>query len=157
MMTFRSKTLAAVLFAALFVLPAYAADTTAPIAQTPAHIALAKAYVAAVPVEDEVKAAIADMAQKVAPDQRALFKQLGETSVDYTRLRTSAEQSVAQVFTDDEIKAMTTFYSSPEGQSVRVKMKMYDALMAPVMHDVMQQFAVRLQQNDLLPKGQITQ
>jgi len=150
---FRSETILAVAFA-LVSLPALAADPAPAIAQTPEHLALARDYISAVPVENEVKAAIADMSLKVPADQRVLFKQLGDSSIDYAKLRSSAEIAVAQVFTDDEIKSMKAFYTSPEGQSVRVKMKQYDALMAPVMRDVMQAFAIRLQQNNVLPKAQ---
>ncbi|HEY8963682.1 MAG TPA: DUF2059 domain-containing protein [Alphaproteobacteria bacterium] len=147
--TFRSK-IALLAFVTLFIgTPALAAD-----AET---MALAKEYVATVPVENEVKMAIEHMAQQVPPEQRVLFKQLGEKSIDYTKLRMASEVAVADTFTKEEIKAMTDFYKSDVGKSVRQKMPNYDKRMEPVMTEVMQQFVLRLQENNVLPKAPVAQ
>ena len=114
---------------------------------------LAKEYVATVPVENEVRMAIEHMAQQMPAEQRVLFRQLGEKSIDYNRLRAEAEKAVAETFTESEIKAMTDFYSSPEGQSVRQKMPEYDKRMEPVMTSILQDFVKKLQENNVLPSA----
>lgn len=114
-------------------------------------MALAREYVATVPVENEVKMAIEHMAQQVPAEQRVLFRQLGEKSIDYNRLRSEAEKAVAETFTENEIRAMTEFYKSPEGQAVRAKMPEYDKKMEPVMTSILQEFVKKLQENKVLP------
>jgi hypothetical protein len=154
--TFRSKLLLA---AALCVLSGAAFATTLTTSTTTAttagadipasRMALAKAYVESVPVEDEVRAAVEQMAQNVKPEQRVLFRELAEKNIDYAKLKNTAVLATAQLFTDDEIKAMTTFFSSPEGKSIRAKMPAYEARMQPVMVDVLQTFALKLQENNV--------
>lgn len=146
MMTFRSNIWAIAAFILLLTLPVFAVQ-----AASPETTALAKNYVATVPVENEVRMAIEQMSLQVPAEQRVLFKQLGEKSIDYNRLRAAAEQAVAETFTDEEIKAMTEFYKSPVGQSVRTKMPEYDKRMQPVMTSIMQDFVKRLQENNVLP------
>lgn len=115
------------------------------------RIKLAKQYVATMPIESDVKAAIEALATHVAAEDRVLFRRLGESALDYDRLRAAAELSVLEVFTDKEIKAMIGFYSSPEGQAIRTKMRDYDAKMQPVMTEIMTEFVKKLQENNIVP------
>jgi hypothetical protein len=127
-----------------------ATSTTMP-AVTPERIALAKAYIASVPMEDEIRAAVESMANNIKPEQRVLFRSLADKSIDYNKLRAAAEATTAQMFTDGEIKAMTAFFSTPEGKSIRAKMPAYEQAMTPVMTEVLRDFVVKLQENNVLP------
>lgn len=114
---------------------------------TPERLALAKAYINSVPVEDQVKAAIEDMISRVSADQRVLVRSIAEKTIDYTRLRDAAAQTVAEIFTDAEIKKMTEFFASPEGKSVSAKLPIYEQRMQPVMTDMLRDFVLKLQEN----------
>ena len=154
MMIFRSKLALIAVFVLLLSVPVMAQED-APLPVTPERLALAKQYVATVPLKAQITKAIEQMSQQVPVEQRVLFKELGAKSIDTDKLAASAAQAVAEVFTDEEIKAMTVFYSSPEGQSVRSKMPLYDQKMQPAMAQAMKDFMVKLQENKVLPTGKI--
>lgn len=120
---------------------------------TAERIALAKAYVATLPLEQDIKKAIDALSNRVAPEDRVLFRRLGESAFDYGRLRAAAELSALDVFTDKEIKALTDFYSSPEGQSIRTKNRDYDSRMQPIINELMADFVKKLQENNIVPKN----
>ncbi|MCB1538079.1 MAG: DUF2059 domain-containing protein [Rhodospirillales bacterium] len=150
--TFRSKLFA--LLALLLLAFAGAAYATSPEsppggAVTTERLALAKKYIADVPVEAEVRAAIEQMSNMVAPDQRALYSSLAG-GIDYAKLREAAELAVAQIFTDKEIQAMIDFYGSPEGKSIQTKMPQYESKMQPVMEQVLRGFVEKLQANNVM-------
>lgn len=153
--TFRSKILMAAALAAFGF--AGLANATSQPATAPAapqtysaeKLALAKNYIATVPVKDDIKAAVEEMSQHVAPEQRVLFRSLADKTIDYNRLTTAGELATAELFTEDEIKAMTKFFSSPEGMSIRKKMPAYEARMQPVITEVLQAFALKLQENNV--------
>jgi len=148
MTTFRSKILLLALIAAFglgSVVLATAAETT----YSPEKLKLAKEYVAAMPLEDDVKTGVNQLAEMIAPDQRVLFRSLAASSIDYDRLRAAAELATAEIFTEDEIKAMTAFFSTPQGQSVRAKMPQYEARIQPIMMDVLKDFVTKLQENNI--------
>jgi len=149
MTTFRSKILLIAL-GLFFAAPAEAVDSNTYSAE---KLALAREYIAIVPVETDIKAVIDQFAAQIAPEQRVLFRSIADSSIDYTRLRAAAELAVAEVYTEDEIKAMTKFYKSPEGQSVRAKTTQYDQRMQPVITEVMQKFVQKLQENNVVPGG----
>lgn len=124
---------------------------TAPEAYSAEKLELAKKYVATVPVENDIKRAVEELALKIKPEQRVLYRSLAEKSIDYNRLRAAAELATAELFTEKEIEAMTAFFSSPEGQSVRAKLPKFEERMQPIMIEVMQSFAMKLQENNITP------
>jgi hypothetical protein len=157
--TFRSKLLIAALFCGITG-AAIAAPTADPVATAPAipvvanatapyHIALAQAYIDIVPIEDDVKAAVEQMAQRVKQDQRVLFRSLADSTIDYAKLKNAAVTQVANQFTDDEIKAMTKFFGSAEGKSIRKKLPTYEASMQPAMFEALQGFVMKLKENNI--------
>jgi|GEM_PF-2019403 len=151
MTTFRSKFFALAIIAVLAGMGGYATSVFASSATAPSaeRLALAKQYVASVPVESEVKAAVEQLATKVRPEQRVLFRTLADSTIDYQRLRTAAELATAESFTDAEIKAMIEFFGSPVGQSIRKKLPAYEAQIQPVLTEVLQKFVMKLQENNV--------
>lgn len=122
---------------------------------SPEKLGLAKQYIASVPVESDIRAAVDAMAQNAAPDQRVLIKSIADKTIDYNRLRTAAELNAADLFTEAELKAMIKFYSTPEGQSIRTKMPQYEASLQPVVVEVLQAFVMRLKDSNIsIPNGQ---
>ncbi len=163
--TFRSKLLAALLVWGLAAGAAHATSAAAPAdaapapsaaqqpvisnASDPAHIALAKAYVDNAGMEEDIRAAVEEMSQRISADQRVLFRSLAEKSIDFAKLKSAATIQVANMFTDEEIKAMTKFFSSPEGRAIRKKLPAYETSMQPVVYEVMQGFAMKLKENNI--------
>lgn len=117
---------------------------------TPEQLQLAKAYLDAAPIEDEIRNAIENVAAGIQPDQRVLFKTMGEKHIDFARLRAAAEKAAAQTFTADELRALSNFFNSPEGKSSRLKMDQYQKLVQPVITEVLQQFIMRIQDASIL-------
>lgn len=111
-----------------------------------ARLKLARDYVAILPIEEDIKKAIDDVLPRIPIEQRALYRSIADSGVDYNRVRTAAQLNLAEIFTENELKAMIDFYSKPEGKSIREKMATYDVRMNPVMGEVMQAFAKRLQE-----------
>lgn len=147
---FRSKYLALAFAALALVAGAGFAAGAYASAQSTEKLALAKQYVQTVPVEADIRAAVDEMAAKAQPDQRVLFRSLADNSIDYGRLRTAAELNAAEIFSEEEIRAMITFFSSPEGKAVRAKMPQYEAKMQPVIMEVLQTFVQKLQENNVV-------
>lgn len=110
---------------------------------------LAREYVAIVPVEDDIKKAVDELSTKVPPDQRVLYRSIADKFIDYARLRNAATLATAEIFTEAEIKAMRDFYSSPEGKSIREKMPVYEQRMQPVLTEVLRDFVLKLQENNV--------
>lgn len=118
-----------------------------------ARLALAKQYVAAAPVADEIKAAVNDISKNIQPDQRVLFRTMAEQHIDYARLTAAAELAAANTFTEDELKALVAFASSPEGKSIREKMPLYQKQVQPVITEVLKAFVLKIQDAKILPQN----
>lgn len=150
MTTSRSKLFVLALTAVLGAVLAYA---TASVASSSPYseerLKLARQYIASVPVEDEVKAAVDALSKNIREDQRVLFRSLAESSIDYARLRAAAELATAEIFTEDEIKAMIEFFGSDTGKAIRKKLPQYEARIQPVLTEVLHKFVVKLQENNV--------
>lgn len=164
MTIFRSKLLVLAALAVLsgvsaFALRAHAQDAAEPTieastpdtAPEPSEEAMkaARAYIAVVPAEDEIKAGLEDMLKRVEPSQRVLARSLADKSIDYRALKEGAAKATAESFSVEEIKAMTAFFGSAEGKSIRAKMGAYDQLMQNVMTQALQPFAMKIQENKI--------
>lgn len=145
MMTFRSK-LIVFLFALILPFAAHA-EGEMPSAE---KLALAEEYIKYAGVEDDIKAAVAATAENVKPDQRVLFKSMADKYIDFKKVRNSAVMAAASTFTEDELKAMTAFSKSPEGQSARKKMPEYQKLVQPTITEVLQNFITKIQDASVL-------
>lgn len=158
MMTFRSK-LALVAFISVISLsaPALAQDAaaTTPAAAPKAEVSvkqleLAKQYLALDPIEDEIRRGVAQTAEGIEPDQRVLFRSMADKHINFTRVRTTAEVTAAEVFTEDELKALIKFLSTEEGKSIRIKMREYQKRIQPTIMDELKLFIEKIQSVDIL-------
>lgn len=125
------------------------ASSSAGINASAERVELARQYIASVPVEDEIKAAIDQMANNIQADQRLLFRSIADKSIDYTKLREAAVKSTAEIFTESEIKAMIDFFGSTDGRAIRAKLPQYEAQIQPVLNEVLQAFVLKLQENNV--------
>jgi hypothetical protein len=67
-----------------------------------------------------------------------------KSSVDYGALGKAMEDSLVKNFTVDELKTMTKFFGSPEGQSITKKMPAYMADVAPVLQQQLKEHVIAL-------------
>lgn len=95
----------------------------------------AKAYLELIPVEDEVDDSIEQLVLQVPVKDRVLFRSILEKNINTDDLQAYAEKSLAEVFTADEIIALTEFYKTPEGAQVQKKMPDYQAKLQPYIRD----------------------
>ncbi len=149
MTTFRFKLAVLAFCTAFAVSPVFAADPAPEYSK--AQIELAKKYVAAVPVDEDVKSAVEQLSERISPDQRVLFRSLAEKNIDYARLTNAAELAAAKTFSEAELKAMVAFFSTSEGQSARKKMTQYQSLVQPAITEVLQNFVLKVQENNITP------
>lgn len=136
--------------ASLFAMRAAAQDAAPGTAPSAEALEAAKAYLAIVPAEEEVNAGLEDMLSRVDVSQRVLARSLAEKSIDMNKLKADAAVATAQIFTVDEIKAMTAFFGSEEGKAIRSKMQVYNDAMQNVMTQALQPFAVKMQENKIM-------
>jgi hypothetical protein len=154
MMIFRSKIFLSLVFVLGFGTFAAAQDAAPKAEISTARLALAKQYIAAVPVVDDIKAAVAGISENIKPDQRVLFRTMADKHIDYARLTAAAELAAASAFTESELKALIAFETSPEGKTIREKMPQYQKQVQPVIAEVLQAFVTKIQDANILPQGQ---
>tara|TARA_B100001750_G_C15215520_1_gene450577 strand:- start:38 stop:484 length:447 start_codon:yes stop_codon:yes gene_type:complete len=102
-------------------------------------IDLAKQYSQVVPVQDEVNTAIENLVLQVPKDDRVLFKSILERTIKVPQLQKTSEMALADIFSERELQALVTFYSSPEGMAVREKMPEYQQRLKPVLEQMIRE------------------
>lgn len=106
---------------------------------------MAKEYSEIMPVEDDIAAAIDEMAKQVPVDQRPLFRSILERSIKADRIQTTSELALAEIFTVEELEMLVEFYSTDEGKAVKRKMPEYQARLQPVIQQMVQDAVQSLQ------------
>ena len=87
-------------------------------------------YLSVVPVKELVDEMTEKVAASIPENNREAFKSMLTKHFDLDALAAAEKQSMAKIFTVGELKAMTAYYSTPEGKSSVKKM---GALMADLM------------------------
>jgi hypothetical protein len=85
------------------------------------------------PVGTRVEEAIKMVAQNIPEGEREAFKARMRKAIDQKTLEQESVAAMAKTFTADELKAMVTFYGSPEGRSISAKTDDYMKILQPVM------------------------
>lgn len=100
-------------------------------ADTPENrLAAAKDYQKISPLKVTLDGAIKELAMQLAPEERGDFIQFMRTKINIEAIEQKSAQAMAAHFTVREIRALTKFYSSPEGRAINEKYEDY-------MNDVM--------------------
>jgi hypothetical protein len=128
-----------VLLVSLFSGATFAADTPDTHGN---RLAAAQSYLEVVSMKDMMRDMVAESAKNLPENVRPSYVQYMTKTVRVEVLESAALASMAQHFTVKELKALATFYGSPEGRSA---MKKFGAYMADVM-PVIQQEMLRAQQ-----------
>jgi hypothetical protein len=106
------------------------------------RLAAARSYLEVVSMKDMMRDMVAESAKNLPENVRPSYVQYMTKAIRVEVLESTALASMAQHFTVKELKALATFYGSPEGRSA---MKKFGAYMADVM-PVIQQEMLRAQQ-----------
>lgn len=89
------------------------------------------------PIRTKVENALENIAQQVPEQERARFKAAMRKAIEFDSLETASIESMADVFSVDELKAMIAFYGSKEGRSVSHKIGDYERSLQPVLVKMM--------------------
>ena len=93
-------------------------------------------------VDDLLDQVLIEIQKQIPPENRELFTKIWRSAFDRNELKKVMANSMCKHFTIGEIKAVTKFYSSPEGRSVMEKMPKYMAEFMPYLQ-VLNQRAVQ--------------
>ena len=153
---FRTKTLLLLLILALVAAcgEPKAPSSAAPVADNEANrTAAAKQYLEVAPPQ-ELLTDMTDKVVKILPEnQRKMFLGVMQTkSLQDATYRISLNALVKH-FTVNELKAMTAFYSTPEGKSIRPKLSIYMAdIMPQISKEVVEALTRRKKRSRLNPR-----
>ena len=110
-----------------------------------AKMELAQEYSKLVPVDTEIDKTIEQLALQVPVAQRVQFKAILNQNIKADRLRAASELALTELFTVEELKALTEFYKTDVGQSIKDKMPDYQGRLQPVLEQMVQDSLVSLQ------------
>ena len=110
-----------------------------------AKMELAQTYSKLVPVDAEIKETIEQLALQVPVAQRVQFKAILAQNIKVDRLRSASELALTEIFTVEELKALTEFYKTDAGQAIKDKMPDYQGRLQPVLEQMIQDSLVSLQ------------
>ena len=116
-----------------------ATQTGAPVADNEENrLAAAKEYLKIAPTQDMLKDLTSSFAGKLPEPMQKKFNEVMASQALKDSTYQITFKALVKHFTVNELKAMTAFYSSPEGKSIRQKMMPY---MGEVMPQVYQEVA----------------
>lgn len=128
------------LIIAFLSVPAMAQDGT-PVAQeeavTPERLALAEKMHEIWPIRTRVETAIERVSENFPEERRLEVKAAMRKSIQFDQLEEESIKAMAEIFTEDELKAMIEFYGSDVGRSISEKTTDYELALRPVMTKMM--------------------
>ena len=89
-------------------------------------------------VDDLMGQVLIEIQKQIPSEKREVFTKIWESIFDRNELKEMMINSMCKYFTIKEIKALTKFYSSPEGKSVMEKMPQYMAELMPYLQVINQ-------------------
>lgn len=85
------------------------------------------------PIRPKVESALDNLVQQVEPQNRMQMKSALRKAIKFGALEEASIDAMADIFTEDELKAMIDFYGSKEGRSVSFKTDDYERALQPIM------------------------
>lgn len=111
------------------------------------RIAMAERYLATVSMKDMMRDMTLESAKNFQEGVRQDYIRFMNSTIRVEVLERAALASLARHFTVGELRALATFYGSPEGKSTMKKMGVYMADLMPVLTQEMQRAHQLLQGN----------
>lgn len=85
------------------------------------------------PIRTRMEDALDGIVKNFPEEKRAAILAAMRKSINYDLLEQESVKAMAEIFTEDELKAMVAFYSSDAGRSVSAKTNDYEEALRPVM------------------------
>lgn len=85
------------------------------------------------PIRPKIERALDRIAEQIEPQNRLRFKSTMRKAINFNTVEETSVQSMADIFTADELTAMIAFYGSKEGRSVSFKTDDYERALQPVL------------------------
>ena len=89
------------------------------------------------PIRPKIEAVLENVAQQVAPQNRLKLKAALRKAIKFPALEQASIDSMVNIFTTEELKAMVDFYGSKEGRSVSFKTEDYEKSLRPILTEMM--------------------
>ncbi len=124
------------LFIALLPSPVLAQDAAVEerpvsVAEMKQRIQLATDFADIRPVREQINIDIKNMSARLPEAEREDFMRYVQLRMPYDKIEALSIQTMAKLFTVPELKAMLSYYGSPEGKSADAKVPSYTAVIAP--------------------------
>lgn len=115
--------------------PAFAQDAAKPPADMPAdmkeRLVLAAEFDKVRPIRTQIETTLVTLGETLPPAQKLKYLSDINKTFDYKAVETASVKALAETFTQDELKAMIAFYSSPAGKTAAAKMSAYEEKIKP--------------------------
>lgn len=89
------------------------------------------------PAAEQIDAAIDRVSGALPTGEKEAFRTAIRNALDYEALERHSIESMAKVFTLEELRAMVEFYSKPEAGNISAKLKEYNKLVEPVIFEML--------------------
>lgn len=121
---------------ALLQSPVLAADSATPAAAVSAseraeRIKYATDFADIKPIREAIDRDIEAAAMGMTDDEKEEFMRFVQLRIDYEKIEKESIDMMADMFTVPELKAMVTYYGSPEGKSAEDKAMVYTSKIGP--------------------------
>ena len=82
-------------------------------------------------VHNEVAKLVDAIASKLPAEQQAVFKEQMSKTLDVDQIKASSMETAANIFNEEELQAMVSYYSSPVGKTAEEKKVAYEQALMP--------------------------
>lgn len=89
------------------------------------------------PMRSRIETALESVSEGFPQERRAEILATMRKSIQYDELEEESIKAMAEIFTEDELKAMIDFYGSETGRSISIKTGDYEAAIRPVLGKMM--------------------
>ena len=111
--------------------PAFAQDAAKPPADMKERMVLAAQFDKVRPIRTQIETTLVTLGETLPPAQKLKYLSDINKTFDYKAVETASVKALAETFTQDELKAMIAFYSSPAGKTAAAKMSAYEEKIKP--------------------------
>ena len=137
------------LFAILFVsVPAIAQEAES---IAPTRLELAGKMHEIWPIRTRIETALDAVSESFPPDRQAEVKAALRKSIQFDQVEEASIRAMAQTFTEEELAAMIEFYGSETGRSISAKTSSYEAVLRPIMVQMMDRAMLDLRTGQTAP------
>lgn len=127
--------------------PVFAQDTETAVAEDTNYetrLELAQKMHEIWPVRPKIETVLDSISREIEPSKRLRLKSALREALEFEALEEASIDAMAEIFTEDELKAMIDFYGSKEGRSVSHKTEDYEKALEPILTKMMDKALLNL-------------